>query len=94
MVSVQIQTAPLVRNFAIPLAGSAVQVCTKLGPLTVMRATFDLKNYPIDAEEQRQFLTELVCRSNPAAIDLLQDTACRCIEDQQRAIEVLMSQPA
>ncbi|MCK1788668.1 hypothetical protein [Pseudomonas violetae] len=90
MQSIQINTSPLLRNFATLITPTSIQVSTKLGTQTLVRAEFTAANYPPTSEQQLQFLMELISRTNPGALDLLKDVASRCIHDQQRAIGSLI----
>lgn len=90
MQSVQINTSPLLRNFATRMPDKRIQVSTKLGTQTLLRVDFPLATYPETSTQQLEFLLELISRTNPAALDLLSDVASRCIDDQRRAISNLM----
>ena len=91
MQSLQIQTAPLIRNFATRIDDACIQVTTKLGTQTLVRAEFERSTFPTESEQQMSFLKELIGRTSPGAIDLLQDVAARCIEDQCAAVRKLIS---
>ncbi|MBM5458927.1 hypothetical protein H8F21_15275 [Pseudomonas sp. P66] len=90
MRSSQINTSPLLRNFATLITTTSIQVSTKLGSQTVLRAEFSPSTYPDNADQQLMFLSELIARTNPGALDLLKDVAERCIDDQRKAIANLM----
>ena len=89
--SIQIHTAPLIRNFATLLDDASIQVTTKLGTQTLVRAAFKSTTFPSDSEQQLNFLKELIDRASPGAIDLLQEVAGRCLEDQLAAVRQLMA---
>ena len=84
--SIQIHTAPLIRNFATLLDDASIQVTTKLGTQTLVRAAFKCTTFPSESDQQLSFLKEQVDRANPGAIDLLQGVAGRCLEDQLTAV--------
>ncbi|MGP0171057.1 hypothetical protein ACSVIJ_04165 [Pseudomonas sp. NCHU5208] len=89
--SIQIHTAPLIRNFATLLDDASIQVTTKLGTETLVRAEFKCTTFPSDTNQQLNFLKEQVDRANPGAIDLLRGVAGRCLEDQLDAVRQLIA---
>ena len=91
MNSYQIHTAPLVRNFATRIDESCVQVTTKLGTQTLVRANFMSSSFPDEVEGQIDFLQQLIRASNPGALDLLQEVAVRCLEDARSAVATLLA---
>lgn len=91
MQSAQVSTAPLVRNFAIVMPDARIQVCTKLGSITLVRADFPSTSYPTDDELQRSFLTSLMAQANPQALGILNGVAAACIKGQQQAIQKVMT---
>nr|WP_011923267.1 hypothetical protein [Pseudomonas fluorescens]CAM96501.1 hypothetical protein pQBR0469 [Pseudomonas fluorescens SBW25] len=90
MPSVQINTSPLLRNFATLMPNTCIQVTTKMGPQTLLRAEFPPADYPVDSDQQLQFLLDLIATSNPGALDLIHEVASRCVEDQRTAIGNLL----
>ncbi|WP_137188005.1 hypothetical protein [Pseudomonas asiatica] len=90
MPSIQVNTSPLLRNFATLISDTSIQVSTKLGTQTVLRAEFPPATYPATSDLQLQFLIDLIDRTNPGALALLKDVAQQCIDDQRRAIANLM----
>lgn len=94
MPSVQINTSPLLRNFATLMPNACIQVTTKMGPQTLLKAEFPPDEYPVDSDLQLQFLLDLIAASNPVVLDLIREVASRCVEDQRKAIGDLLSSPA
>lgn len=90
MQSSQINTSPLLRNFATRMPDKRIQVSTKLGTQTLVRVDFPPSTYPDNCDQQLVFLQDLILRANPEAFDLLRDVAARCIDDQRKAIGNLM----
>ncbi|MHC5195154.1 hypothetical protein ACYSUW_15465 [Pseudomonas frederiksbergensis] len=90
MQSSQVRTTPLLRNFATRLDDARIQVTTKLGSQTVVRADFIPTLFPSDAILQHDFLMELALRTNPGAIGILKDMADRCIDDQATAVREIL----
>jgi hypothetical protein len=91
MQSSQIRTSPLIRNFATRIDETCIQVTTKLGSQTVVRADFIPGTFPSESELQHDFLMDLIARENPHAIEILKDMAGRCIEDQATAIREILA---
>lgn len=90
MQSIQINTAPLIRNFATQIDDGCIQVTTKLGTQTLVRAAFARSTFPSEADLQPAFLADLISRTSPGGVALLKDIAERCIEDQCTAIRQLL----
>ncbi|OEC65663.1 hypothetical protein PVE_R2G0236 [Pseudomonas veronii 1YdBTEX2] len=90
MPSVQINTSPLLRNFATLMPNTRIQVTTKIGPQTLLKTEFPPDEYPVDSELQLKFLLDLIATSNPGALDLIREVASRCVEDQRTAIGDLL----
>lgn len=55
MDSFQITTSPLLRQFATRLDPQTIQVTTKLGVATIIRADFDPVSFPADEDLQEDF---------------------------------------
>lgn len=92
MDSFQISTSPLLRQFATRLDPQTIQVTTKLGVATIIRADFDQKAVPSDQDLQEDFLRDLISRANPGASHLLDQSFDKCLGDQAKAVrEVLGS---
>lgn len=92
MDSFQISTSPLLRQFATRLDPHTIQVTTKLGVATIIRADFDQKAFPSDQDLQEDFLRDLISRANPGASHLLDQSFDKCLGDQAKAVrEVLGS---
>jgi hypothetical protein len=91
MQSIQINTAPLIRNFATQIDNGRIQVTTKLGTQTLVRAAFARATFPSDVDLQTAFLADLVSRASPGATALLKDIAEQCIADQCAAVRQLIS---
>lgn len=91
MQSIQINTAPLIRNFATQIDNGRIQVTTKLGTQTLVRAAFARATFPSDEDLQTAFLADLVSRASPGATALLKDIAEQCIADQCAAVRQLIS---
>lgn len=91
MQSSQVRTSPLIRNFATRIGETCIQVTTKLGSQTVVRADFIPGEFPTDSVLQHDFLMELIERVNPNAISLLKDMADRCIQDQAVAVREILA---
>ncbi|WP_440788512.1 hypothetical protein [Pseudomonas aeruginosa] len=66
MDSFQITTSPLLRQFATRLDPQTIQVTTKLGVATIIRADFDPVSFPADevkwTHRSRQFFSEFKLR--------------------------------
>ncbi|MDF9779170.1 hypothetical protein [Pseudomonas baetica] len=90
MQSSQVRTSPLLRNFATRLDDTRIQVTTKLGSQTVVRADFIPSLFPSEANLQHDFLMDLALRANPGAIGILKDMADRCIDDQATAVREIL----
>lgn len=55
----QINTSAVLRQFATLFGNDLVEVKTKLGPMTVVSASFNLNDFPDDEEIQIEFLKSL-----------------------------------
>lgn len=94
MNSAQVQTSPTLRNFATRISETNIQVTTKLGGQTLVRANFPPSSYPEEAERQLEFLHQLITQTNPGALDFLQEVAGRCLEDTRTALSKILAAPA
>jgi len=87
----QIRSPSALRQFAIR-AGAQIEVSTKLGPQTLLRARFDEVDFPSDEELQASFLRSLIARVTPGALAVLDENAGSCLEDQARAVRAVIQQ--
>ncbi|AGL46122.1 MULTISPECIES: hypothetical protein [Pseudomonas] len=90
MDSFQITTSPLLRQFATRLDPRTIQVTTKLGVATIIRADFDPVSFPADEDLQEDFLRDLINRANPGALELLNQSLGKCLGDQAKAIRQVL----
>lgn len=86
MTSSQILTTTLLRQYATSCPGDRIQVSTKLGTVTLVRADFPQANFPTDEVLQAAFLRDLMEQANPCALSVLKGSAGQCLEDQARAV--------
>jgi hypothetical protein len=85
MPTAKVLTSPVLRQFAV-MSGSSIEVSTKLGPQTLVRATFDQNEFPSEEELQTSFLNTLVRKACPGALNILEASALKCLEDQAAAV--------
>ncbi|MBM3105682.1 hypothetical protein IIE18_11075 [Pseudomonas sp. V1] len=90
MASIQISTSPLLRQFATRIDPQTIQLTTKLGVATIIRADFAPDAFPSDVDLQADFLRDLITRANPGALDLLEQSINQCLGDQARAIRAVL----
>lgn len=86
----QINTSAVLRQFATLFGNDLVEVKTKLGPMTVVSASFNLNDFPDDEEIQIEFLKSLSQKANPEASAVLGASADKCIQDQTVAVRNLL----
>lgn len=89
MSTAQVRSISALRQFAIR-AGSQIEVSTKLGPQTLLRARFDEADFPSNEELQASFLRSLIARVTPGALAVLNENAGSCLEDQARAVRAVI----
>lgn len=89
MPSAQVITSPVLRQFAVA-AGLSIEVSTKLGHRTLVRATFLPGDFPSDEELQTSFLKSLADRACPGALDILDSNMTQCLEDQAQAVRTVI----
>ncbi|HHH9441227.1 TPA: hypothetical protein ACP32N_003164 [Pseudomonas aeruginosa] len=91
MDSIQITTSPLLRQFATRIDLHTIQVTTKLGVATIIRADFDQGAFPSDQDLQEDFLRDLISRANPGAPVLLNQSFDKCLGDQAKAVREMLA---